>query len=74
MVIMAETIKVEADSHYSVTLVNELKDNGLVVGKDFDWEFHQYVYDYMTGDETPAYTNFTFYDPQHATLYALKWL
>jgi hypothetical protein len=72
---MAETIRIDGNSQHALTLVAQLKAEGLVMGRDFEWNYSKPILDSWTSDvQSPAYTNFTFYNPQHATLYALKWL
>jgi hypothetical protein len=51
----------------------ELKAEGLVQGKDFDFAYHQSKWDDMIG-EIPTYTIFTFYEDSWATWFAIKYL
>jgi hypothetical protein len=72
---VSETIKIHGNSQHALALVGQLKGDGLVAGRDFDWKYSKIVLDIMTYDVvSSAHTDFTFYNPQHATLYALRWL
>jgi hypothetical protein len=53
-------------------LVRELREQGLVQGKDFDFAYHQSQWDDMIG-EIPKTTIFTFYVEKYATLFILKY-
>jgi hypothetical protein len=53
-------------------IVRELRQQGLVQGKDFDFAFNQSRWDDMIG-EIPKQTIFTFYTERYATLFALKY-
>ena len=53
-------------------LVRELRAQGSVQGKDFDFAFTQGGWNEMTGDY-PNSTVFTFYTDKYATLFALKY-
>ena len=56
-------------------IVRELRKQGLVQGKDFDFAFHQAEYDLFSHEPpTPRYTVFTFYNDKHASFFALKYL
>lgn len=54
-------------------LVRELRDEGYVQGADFDFAYHQPIWDTF-GHEPPTrrYTIFTFYVEKYATLFAIK--
>ena len=58
----------------TMRIVRELREQGLVQGKDFDFAFHKATY---TKDSwtavTPRQTIFTFYTERYATLFALKY-
>ena len=56
----------------TMRIVRELREQGLVQGKDFDFAFNQSRWDDMTG-EIPKQTIFTFYTEKYATLFALKY-
>ncbi len=53
-------------------IVRNLRADGLVQGKDFDFAFHQSRWDDMIG-EIPKESVFTFYTEKYATLFALKY-
>jgi hypothetical protein len=52
-------------------IVRELRSQGLVQGKDFDFAYNQSKWDEMIG-EIPRHTLFTFYNDKQATMFALK--
>ena len=56
-------------------IVRELRQQGLVQGHDFDFEYHQSYWDYSN---TEAVRNkhaiFTFYVEKYATLFSLKYV
>lgn len=54
-------------------IVKALKQQGLVIGKDFDFAYKPPEYDYMNGHTSPKQTQFTFYDEKLATWFSLKW-
>ena len=56
----------------TMRIVKELRQQGLVQGKDFDFAFNQSRWDEMIG-EIPKQTIFTFYTERYATLFALKY-
>jgi len=56
----------------TMRIVMELRQQGLVQGKDFDFAFNQSRWDDMIG-EIPKQTIFTFYTERYATLFALKY-
>jgi len=55
-----------------MNIVRELRKQGWVQGKDFDFAFHQRRWDEMVGD-IPSRTVFKFYKEQYATFFALKY-
>lgn len=55
-------------------IVKALKQQGLTIGKDFDFAYQPPEYDYMNGDTSPRQTKFTFYDKKLATWFVLKWV
>lgn len=61
-------------SYNIIDIVRELREQGLVQGKDFDFAFHQAKYTNNGWEAvTPRQTVFTFYTEKHATLFALKY-
>jgi hypothetical protein len=54
-------------------IVHELRSQGLVQGKDFDFAFYQSRWDEIIG-EIPKEAIFSFYTEKYATLFALKYL
>lgn len=57
-----------------IDIVRELRTQGLVQGKDFDFAYHASRWDTF-GHEPPTrrFTVFTFYDEKLATWFILKW-
>jgi hypothetical protein len=58
-------------SNEVVDIVNELRDQGLVQGTDFDFAYHPSTLD--TFDHVPSKVVFTFHTEKYATLFALRW-
>lgn len=56
----------------AMDIVRELRESGLVQGKDFDFAYHQSRWDEMIG-EIPSDTIFHFYTEKYATFFALKY-
>ncbi len=54
-------------------IVRELRQQGLVQGKDFDFAYHPPEEDWMNGVQTARYTKFTFYEERWGTWFTLKW-
>lgn len=61
------------DINEVIGFTSKLKQDGLVQGRDFDFAYHPSVYDAMTGNTDPRYTEFRFYHEHHAVFYSLKW-
>lgn len=60
----------------ALELRDQLTDAGLVMDRDFEWEYRQAEYDLnvLFGDAvTPRQVEFRFQDPMMATYYQLKW-
>lgn len=55
-----------------ITIVKQLRLQGLTQSVDFDFAFNQSRWDDMIG-EIPQQAIFTFYTEKHATLFALKY-
>jgi hypothetical protein len=53
-------------------IVREIRNYGLVQGKDFDFAYNQTKWDDMIG-EIPTHTVFTFYTEKYASFVALKY-
>lgn len=65
--------------HTSVATALGLKDQlaaeGLILDQDFEWAYHQAVYDNFSARAVvPRRTIFRFRDPMLATYYQLKWI
>jgi hypothetical protein len=58
-----------------MVIVNELRTQGLVQSKDFDFAYHRATYS-TDGWEciSPEYTVFSFHTEKYATLFALKYI
>ena len=71
---MAKVLKVTLYIDVGITLdiVTELKQKGWVLGKDFDFEYHQSKWDEMIG-KIPKQTVFTFYNDSNASYFMLRW-
>lgn len=54
-------------------IVKELRSQGLVQGKDFDFAYHQAKWDHMIG-EIPKKVIFSFYENKWATWFILKYV
>lgn len=54
-------------------IVKELRSQGLVQGKDFDFAYHQAKWDDMIG-EIPKKVIFSFYENKWATWFILKYV
>ena len=64
----------DLDVNQMLELVWELKDLGLVVGKDFDFAYHQAKWDNFSHEAvTNKHAKFTFYDEEQGMIYSLKW-
>ncbi len=62
------------DSNEISQLVRELKSQGYVVGKDFDFAYSPGKYDYDTRENIPRQTKFTFYNEAMSSYFSLKYL
>jgi hypothetical protein len=54
-------------------IVREIRAQGLVQGKDFDFAYHPAEEDWMNGTHTARFTRFTFYNEKWGTWFSLKW-
>ncbi len=53
-------------------IVEELRQQGLVQGRDFDFEFHQTLWENYAIKEH-AHSIFKFYSEKYATLFAIRY-
>lgn len=53
-------------------ILHEIKAEGYVQGKDFDFAYYQSRWDEMIG-EIPTMTDFTFYTEELSLIFALKY-
>ena len=74
---LAEDIIIKNLSHYDVSrIVYELKEQGLLINRDFDFYYHpsqQPKWDDETNKFVPKHTRFVFYEGKWATWFALKY-
>ena len=69
-----KTIKLFINAKRTMEIVEEIKQQGMIQGTDFDFEYHPSKYDadhdlYIT----IAMANFIFYTEKYATFFALKY-
>lgn len=58
----------------ALELRDQLTDAGLVMDRDYEWEYRQAEYDvHSLAAVTPRQVEFRFHDPVLATYYQLKW-
>ena len=62
----------EKDANEISQLVKDLKQQGLIINVDFDFEYSPGRWDEMVGT-IPRQTKFTFYNKELGLLFALKW-
>ena len=60
------------DVSKTLEIVHDLKTHGWVMGKDFDFAYHQSAWDEMIG-EIPKKSVFTFYNDSNASYFMLRW-
>lgn len=53
-------------------MVNELRDQGMTQGKDFDFAYQSHLWESIANPEEKSAV-FTFYTEKYATLFALKY-
>jgi hypothetical protein len=57
-----------------MSMVQGLRDSGLVQGQDFDFKYEPAQYDNDGWSQVvPKQTTFTFYKEKYATFFSLKW-
>ena len=62
------------DPNQTMDIVRELRAQGLVQGKDFDFAFHQATYDKLGWDPIEVkHAVFSFHTEKYATLFAIKY-
>lgn len=54
-------------------IVREMRQQGLVQGKDFDFAYCPPEEDWMNGIREARYTKFTFYEEKWGTWFTIKW-
>ena len=71
---MKEIKVIDIDANRTMEIVRELRSQGMMQGRDFDFSYHQAKYD---NDGWSAVENkhakFKFYDDKYATLFALRY-
>ena len=72
---MAIEVKIlDLNSNEVLDIVRELRQQGLVQGTDFDFEYHKPTWDNFSYEPvTNRHTIFTFHSEKYATLFALKY-
>ena len=71
---MIEVIVFDKPPAEIMEIVRELRMQGLVQHKDFDFEYHQAQVEYMTYEVYRRHTIFKFHTEKYATLFALKYV
>jgi hypothetical protein len=66
-------VEIQCDAGQGMELVRELREQGLVQGRDFDFAYHPYTYDNFTGAHSYRRMVFAFYKDKYGTFYSLKW-
>jgi hypothetical protein len=69
-------IRIHTDAAGTLDLVRDLKSQGLVLGKDFDYSYHRVWYDDDGIIEPGArpYAVFNFYTEAYASFFVLKYV
>jgi hypothetical protein len=62
----------DVDPNQVMDIVRELRQQGLVQSKDFDFAYYQSRWDEMIG-EIPTSAVFSFYTEKYATMFAIKY-
>jgi hypothetical protein len=62
----------DVDPNRVMDIVRELRQQGLVQSKDFDFAYYQGRWDEMIG-EIPTSAVFSFYTEKYATMFAIKY-
>ncbi len=58
----------------ALELRDQLLDAGLIMNRDFEWEYHQAEYDGFSYEAVvPRHVKFNFQDDMLATYYQLRW-
>ena len=70
---MIEIIVKHLTSEKVSEIVKDLKDNEMIIGVDFDFEFTTAKFNWDTGEHVPRQTKFTFYNESYGTMFFLKW-
>lgn len=71
---MKTLILKELNATQMLDIVRELKNSGLKVHEDFDFEYTPGTWDWNNVEQIPRKTQFTFYNEEAATYFALKYL
>ena len=66
-------VSIQCDAGRGMEMVRELREQGLVQGRDFDFAYHPYDYDSFSGQHHHRRVVFAFYKEKYATFYAIKW-
>ena len=65
-------VKIEKPLGQVLDIINAMKAEGYTQGTDFDFAYHPYRWDPMTGN-VPAMTDFTFYTDELSLMFVLKY-
>ena len=58
----------------TIDIIRDIREQGLVQGKDFDFSYHQSTWDNTTYEAvTPEHTVFKFHNDKWATWFSLKY-
>jgi hypothetical protein len=67
-----KTVTLYIDASRTIEIVRELRQQGMVQGQDFDFEYNREDYDQDNISVKP-HVNFIFYKEKYATFFALKY-
>lgn len=71
---MKEVIVTDCTPQEVMDIVRNMREQGLVQGKDFDFAYSHANYDSINFiKDKPSQVIFTFYDEKWATMFVLKW-
>jgi hypothetical protein len=72
-----QQVKLGIDVIKTLEIVSEIKQQGWVLGIDFDFSYHKAMYDNFSGSnwepEIESHCVFTFYNDSNASYFMLRW-
>lgn len=68
-----EIIIKHLDSNEISRIISEMKEDGITVGKDFDFYYSTGRFDWVNVINIPRQTRFVFYNESYASLFILRW-